>query len=67
MRSGMDPNKTTLERAFEIAESGAAKNVLDICNQLRAEGYDGNQIQGRALKNQLRQILEKAKADAHRP
>lgn len=67
MPDTMDPDKTTLERAFEIAATGAPTNVADIRAQLRAEGYDSQKIEGRSLIAQLRRILEKAKADAHRP
>lgn len=66
MLSGMDQGKTALERAFEIAKTGASMGVTDIRDQLRAEGYEIRQLEGRSLTSQLRSVLEKAKADAKR-
>jgi hypothetical protein len=45
----MDHNKTTLERAFELASSGRWSNVQDTRSQLKLEGYDERQIYGRVL------------------
>lgn len=60
----MDPDKTPIERAFEIAASGEPADIADLRKQLRAEGYDDKQLEGRSLIQQLRGILEEAKADA---
>ena len=62
----MDQGKTALERAFEIAKTGAPMSVTDIRDQLRAEGYGTQQLEGRSLTSQLRSVLAKAKADAKR-
>ena len=66
MLAGMDPDKTALERAFDIASSGFARSVDDVRKQLKAEGYDLSQLQGRTLTTQLKEIMRKAKADAGR-
>ena len=42
----MDPNKTAIERAFELARSGAFKRVAELVAHLDGEGYDGRQISG---------------------
>jgi len=53
--------KPALERAFQIA-AGCSSCVADIRAQLKAEGYDYRQLQGRSLMGQLRKIILKAKA-----
>ena len=60
----MHANKTTIERAFELARSGACGRVGEIIARLEREGYDRRQINGPVLKKQLaRQIEEARKAD----
>jgi hypothetical protein len=49
-----------LERAFELARTGRCLNVLDIIKCLKAEKYDISQVEGRALKKQLLQIIQTA-------
>jgi|HubBroStandDraft_1064217.scaffolds.fasta_scaffold573376_1 hypothetical protein len=56
----MDPNITSLERAFELARSGACASVRDIRHRLAAEGYAQNQIDGPRLIQQLRELCEAA-------
>jgi len=58
----MEANKSCLERAFEIARSGRAPNLLYLLNQLKSEGYGKDQIYGPVLKKQLSDLIEKAKA-----
>ena len=58
----MDPQKTAIERAFELAESGKAASVADIRRTLDSEGYSSNQLAGSVLLAQLRKLIEKAKA-----
>jgi hypothetical protein len=56
---------TCLERAFELARSGACAGVQDIRKQLRAEGYAEAQLYGSALSRQLRDLcLEAARREA---
>ena len=54
----MDPRKTSLQRAFELARSGSCLNVYEIIMRLNAERYDASQVEGPALKKQLFQIIE---------
>lgn len=56
----MDANKTTIERAFDLAGSGTCLTVNDIVSQLKLEGYAKGQIEGRSLNKQLRELIEKA-------
>jgi hypothetical protein len=57
----MDINKTTLERAFELARSGACLNHADIVHHLQTEGYNIAQVEGSSLKKQLLKLIENAK------
>ena len=60
----MDADKTSIERAFDLARSGAYSRVGDIVSRLEREGYDRRQIHGPVLKKQLaRQIEEARNAD----
>ncbi|TLG71839.1 hypothetical protein FEV16_15195 [Methylocystis sp. B8] len=61
----MQPDKTTIERAFDLARSGACRDIREIVGRLDREGYDGRQIPGRILKKQLMDFIEEAKASAH--
>lgn len=56
----MDPNVTALERAFELARSGACASVPDIRAKLAEEGYARNQIDGPRLIKQLRELCAAA-------
>ena len=57
----MEPNKNTLERAFELARSGKFNTPEEIKRQLKAEGYDDHAITGRSLLMQLRTIIASSK------
>ena len=57
----MERGVTAIERAFEIARSGTCTTVEDIRKQLRAEGYDRDQIFGRELLRQLRTLITEAR------
>jgi len=54
----MDPNMTSLERAFELARSGVCATVSEIRHRLFAEGYAADQIDGPHLIRQLRALCE---------
>ena len=58
----MEPSKSSLERAFDIARQGKVRRVRDIARQLDREGYDHRQLQGPALAAQLRALLREAHA-----
>ena len=59
----MGSNKTSLERAFELAETGDCENVSHILRRLKTEGYAVHQIVGRTLKKQLAALIAKAADD----
>ena len=56
----MNPYKTALERAFEIARSGEYPTVDLIIRRLNKEGYNGNQVIGRVLVKQLDTLIREA-------
>jgi hypothetical protein len=56
----MDPNKTPLERAFELAGSGQYESIAKIKRELGREGFVTDQLQGRALTRQLNDIIRQA-------
>jgi hypothetical protein len=56
MLSAMD-RPTALERAFELARSGAVTSIPEIVTRLRAEGLDQRQIEGRSLTKQLKGLI----------
>lgn len=55
--------KTTIERAFDLARSGASRTITELIARLDREGCDGHQIQGRFLRKQLTALME-AEANA---
>jgi hypothetical protein len=65
MLSGMDTQKTSLERAFDLARSGKCIGLADLIRHLRSEGYVARQIEGPHLKKQLAGLIKEAKS-AHR-
>lgn len=56
----MEPGKTALERAFELAENGEATSTEHIRRILKQEGYEEHQVQGRALSRQLMELIKAA-------
>ena len=56
----MNPYKTTLERAFEIARSGDVKSLDELKARLKLEGYYHNLIGGRSLRRQLKDLIAAA-------
>ncbi|MBG0792668.1 hypothetical protein IYY11_04425 [Methylocystis sp. H62] len=60
----MDADKTTIERAFELARSGDCRRVGDIVARLDREEYDGRQIHGRVLRKQLADLIKETKVRA---
>ena len=53
---------TSLERAFQIAKSGDVTNLSELKAALRREAYDLDQVQGHALRQQLRAVIKAARA-----
>ncbi len=60
MLGGMDQRMTALERAFQLARSGQVSTLTDIVGSLRRDGYNISQIEGPALKRQLRDLIRAA-------
>jgi hypothetical protein len=58
----MQPHKSELERAFELARSGTCASVQDIIRRLRSEAYGAHQVIGRTLGAQLRAVIAQAKS-----
>ena len=62
----MKPNVNSLERAFELARTGAFETVDDIKGQLHREGYSFTSIIGKHLSAQLRELIRLAHPEAYR-
>jgi hypothetical protein len=62
----MQPHVTTLERAFQLARSGACENAEAIRRQLAKEGYDARHIEGRAIIKQLHELIDGTPAKGKR-
>lgn len=56
----IDPNKSALERAFELARAGGFGTVSELKRAVTAEGYDRKQLEGPALTRQLSGLLSSA-------
>ena len=56
----MDNNRTALERAFDLAKSGACSSLGDLTRCLRLEGYSVDKIVGPSLSKQLRALIAEA-------
>jgi len=52
--------KTSLERAFELAQSGKCLNLLDLSKKLKAEQLDKIYLEGKSLRKQLLQMIKSA-------
>jgi hypothetical protein len=53
----MEPNITSLERAFQLAQTGQYGTVETIKRQLSREGYSASQIEGGVMRRQLKEII----------
>jgi hypothetical protein len=58
----MMENKLAIERAFEMARSGAFETVTRIRAGLRQEGYYDHEIIGPFLLKQLRDLIDAARS-----
>ena len=56
----MQPNKTAIERAFDLAGTGVYSEVGEIRDRLRNEGYFTHTITGPMLRAQLKGIIDVA-------
>jgi hypothetical protein len=57
----MRQDKTTLEKAFELAKSGECATIDEIKQRLKVELYDQHIIEGRSLRSQLRKLIAASK------
>ena len=55
-----DGSQTILERAFELARSGAVQDLPELRKRLSQEGYESSQIRGSSLSRQLRDLIAQA-------
>jgi len=60
-RAAMNLRKTSLERAFDLAESGKCSDLSSLRASLKREGYSDFQITGGQLLGQLRSKIKAAK------
>jgi hypothetical protein len=62
--AAMDANVTALERAFQLARSGAMAGIPDIRARLKREGYDQGAIEGPSLVRQLKNLIKSARPES---
>ena len=62
----MTHRPTTVERAYELAQSGEYPSVAEIKLQLRREGHSdvAGQLYGRSITTDLRRLCEAARGPA---
>ena len=53
------PSIGTIERAFQLARTGACHSVVEIRHRLHTEGYEGvhGHLNGSTIQRQLREAL----------
>ncbi len=63
----MNDRPTTLERAFQLANSGECANVDQIRMRLKSEGYSDGQAhtKGPSIRSQLTKLCQAATAKAN--
>jgi hypothetical protein len=54
----MENKATPIERAFELAISGQFSSVSDIKAHLAKEKFDTDQLTGRTLMTQLKELMK---------
>ena len=64
MLGAMDNKRTELERAFDLAKSGACASIDDLRRCLKLEGYSLHQVTGPSLNKQLRALILEAQRPA---
>jgi hypothetical protein len=63
----MEPNKTALERAFELAQTGRYLEIGEIKLRLHAEGYSTEAVTGPTLYDQLKRLMGMSQKTRGRP
>jgi hypothetical protein len=58
----MEPDKSAIERAFELARTGRFLDVSEIKDRLRNEGYFTDTVTGPTLRTQLKAMIEAARS-----
>jgi hypothetical protein len=58
----LQSNKTTLERAFELARSGKYLTIRELIHELSSEGYSAEQVEGKQVRTQLLRLVRAPKA-----
>jgi hypothetical protein len=56
----MEPYKSAIERAFELAQMGRCLDLSEIKDRLRNEGYFTESVTGPILCGQLKRLIEGA-------
>ena len=60
----MEPDKSAIEHAFDLASSGRFHTIQEIRGRLRHEGYSEDQLLGPALLKNLRALINEARGHA---
>lgn len=60
----MDPSRTAVERAFELARSGRFNRPSEIVQAISKEGYTASQLEGPSLRRQLSALIKQAREPA---
>jgi len=62
--AAMSDSITTVERAFEIARSGASLSIEDLKRRLKREGYDSvdAHLTGASIKRELTKLIKGSRA-----
>jgi hypothetical protein len=59
MSTTKDPDKTAIERAVELAESGEVRTIADVQQRLKQEGYENvDSILGPWVLRELRRMID---------
>ena len=56
----VQPNKTAIERAFDLARTGVYTEIGEIADRLSNEGYFTHTLTGPVLRAQLKGLMEAA-------
>jgi hypothetical protein len=59
----LQSNKTSLERAFELARSGKYRTIRELIRELSSEGYSAEQVEGKQVRTQLLRLVRAPKAE----
>lgn len=62
----MEERPSVVERAFQVAKSGAVANIAELSAQLRAEDYDNSEsfLAGRSVILQITRMIAEARLPA---